>query len=146
MLNTAYIPWTPMKILLEDYSFEYLGETIIIPIFFCFDWASYPRYVSFLFKPNDNRTLEQGLRHDWLYSERSKETERKRADRFFASGLSPLLTRIFGYYGVRLGGRFSWKKDSNYKKYKQDIEMFKTELYSYLSKKWKITTTTKRIV
>lgn len=134
MLKTTYIEDTPMKMLLEDYSFEYYGELITIPMFFCFDGASYPRYVSFLFKPNDNRTLEQGLRHDWLYSELSKETDRKRADKFFASGLSPLLTRVFGYYGVRLWGRFSWKKDSNYKAYKKQITDFKDEFYAILER------------
>lgn len=134
MLKTTYINDTPMKMLLEDYSFEYLGKTITIPMFFCFDWASYPRYVSFVFSPNDNTTLTQGLKHDWLYSELSEETERKRADRFFSEKLSPLLTRIFAYYGVRLWGRFSWKKDSNYKKYKEQITNFKDEFYAVLER------------
>lgn len=127
-MKTYHIEHTPMKILLQDYSFDYFGVNMNIKKWFCFDGASVPRLLSFIFKPNDTDTLIAAMIHDYLYSKLSWVINRKESDIYFMWKLPWIFTRLFAYIWVRLWGWLSFKKDTNYKKYKEIIKIYREVL------------------
>lgn len=129
MLKLYTIPDTPMKLLLESIYFDFNGKTIKIPAWFAFDWPSIPRYLSFVYKPNDSNILKFSIDHDFLYSTLCEENNRKEADMHYAKDIEPLRTKILSYIGVRIWGRRWYKKDLNYRKYKTKIEYARKALW-----------------
>ena len=120
---------TPMKILLEDYSFRFNNETLTIEKWFAFDWVSVPQIFCWIFKLNNTNTLIYWMEHDYLYSKLcSKSLNRREADLHYMSRLNPLGTKLLAYAGVRLWGWLSFKKDTNYNKYRTTIKEYITLL------------------
>jgi hypothetical protein len=55
--------------LLEDFEFDFKGETIIVPKSFCYDGASIPSIGwQMIYSPFDPIVMLPSLVHDWIYS------------------------------------------------------------------------------
>ena len=111
--------------LLEE--FEYytdirgIREIITVPVGFITDFASIPKQLRWLFKPNDKQYAKSSVIHDFMYR---KVYDRQFADEVFCEGSKVLGTpkwkRVMMYTALRLFGWIVWdkyaiKKESNVK-------------------------------
>lgn len=132
MIKVALIPNTPMKIVLEDYYFQYEGRTHKIPTWFAYDGASIPRFVNFLADRNHNDITIQGAIHDFLYSKASNLYWRYKMDRHMKENID-----WFSQYPIYLWIRSLWwnsyKEDRNYHKYHKEIKEARKDLWFNLS-------------
>lgn len=121
-MESYSVPNTPMKILTQPFYFEYDGKTEKIPAWYAYDWLSIPQLFQNVVDMNESNNVVAWLIHDYLYSLACHIiVTRKDAD-------CKLFNDVDGYgkYAVYIWVRawwwYSWKKDSNYKKYKKEIE------------------------
>ena len=130
------IPHSPMKMLLEPVYFMFEWETVKIPKGYAFDWASVPRFLSWIYPSNDSDTLQYWLEHDFLYSEVCTVWTRKQKDKHYVRNMR-FIPKIISYVWIRLFGWLSYKKDSNYKEYKETIEVYKLNLWLWITESLK---------
>lgn len=130
-MKTYFIPNTPMKILLEEVEYfksPFSFERVVIPKSYCFDGLSIPRYLQWLVDMNKTKNILAWLIHDYEFSEISdiwfmeanKRLRRNLDCTFIAKWI------IWGW--VSTFWWFSYKKDSNYKLYKKEIQKARIKL------------------
>jgi len=132
------VPNTPIKILLEDYYFNYEGIVVKIPRWYAFDWLSIPNYLQWIVNMNESDNITDWLIHDFCYSLISPRfITRQWADALLFHRLKDTNKKwraILIYIWVFYFGCFSWKKDYNYKKYKTLINKERKRLWIKLNK------------
>jgi len=131
-LKVSFVPHSPMKIVLEDYYFDYYGNTLKIPRWYAFDWLSIPRILQNLVDMNQSNNIMSWAIHDYLYSQISPIQDRRQIDSHFYYNIryinSPFRSALV-FIGVYFFGGFSFKKDYNYVKYKKQITSFRKDLW-----------------
>ena len=101
--------------LLEDFSVEWKGKTLVIPKGFKSDGASVPRFFwRSVFPPGDTRALRAAFAHDYIYRNHPWKWSKADADNMFydllrAEGI-PYFKAQKAYWGVRLFGGNAWKQ------------------------------------
>ena len=90
------------------------GDTkIIVPIGFSTDYASIPNVLKPITSNDDFRIVRPAIVHDYLYRSTQPKQTRKQADKIFYKALRYEGVGWFKaqlmYYGVRIGGRSSFK-------------------------------------
>lgn len=68
--------------LLEDYDFNFLGHSFLVPAGFECDLSSVPRVVWSIMAPHE-LSIVAGLMHDWLYRSSHVPISRRKADWLF---------------------------------------------------------------
>ena len=104
-------------IVLEDFEyhlqFKWSGNTIIIPAWFIFNWASIPRIFWVFFTPMDTDTIIASAVHDFLYEK--KLFTRKKSDEIYYEVMTvcntPSLKKVLQFLWLRLWWGYVW----NYK-------------------------------
>lgn len=134
-MKAGFVPNTPMKVLLEEYTFFLGNRMIIIPKGYAYDGLSIPQAYQWIVDMNQTKNIEAGLEHDFLYSKLAENIcNRKRADMHLAGAVKTnFIFRNLVYLGVRTFGRFSYQKDSNYKKYEKEIKAYREKMWMRLS-------------
>jgi hypothetical protein len=124
MLQIACIPNSPMKILLDDVSYfihEFSIETRTISKSYTFDWLSIPRPFQWLVNMNLTQNIKAGLIHDYEFSRLSDVSFMEANKRLRENLDCSFAARWIVWWWVVLFGTFSYKKDSNYNKHKEEI-------------------------
>lgn len=128
-MKTQSIDYTPMKVLIEPIYFDYKGVTYKIPAWYVYDWLSIPQAFQWVVDMNQTENERYWLIHDWFYSQVCDiPISRKEADIELKDSIKWISGYII-YIWVRIWGKYSWKKDRNYVKYKQQIEQTRKELW-----------------
>lgn len=131
MLKTAFIPNTPIKIVLEDYYLTYNGIAYKIPAWYAFDWLSIPRVFQWVVDMNMTDNIAIGCLHDYFYSQLSGKNKRFSDE---------VLLNMLGEYNawwrccivylwVHFFGFTAYRKDSNYDKYRFEIHEARKQLW-----------------
>ena len=128
-MKVHYIKHTPMKILLEPVYFQYFWKTLRIPSGFCFDGASVPSFLSWIFPINSSDYLQWALEHDFLYSQICSENNRRLADKHYVAKMKPFFRKKIVYFVLWLFGKFSYKEDDNYNRYAYAIQQIRADLW-----------------
>lgn len=124
----------PMKILLEPIYFEINWRVYKIPEWYAFDWLSIPQYFQGIVNMNQTNNTIVACFHDYTYSRiHNHPITRKESDRKLKKDIA-WFSRHFIYIWIRVWWYFSWKKDTNYHKYKKQID--DTLVYLKLEKQW----------
>lgn len=134
-MKAEFIPNTPMKMLLEDYIFCFHNINIRIPKWYAFDGLSIPQAFQFLVNMNHTENIKAGLEHDFLYSLLAKDIcNKKEADLHLVWTLkTSFFSKFMIYFWVWIFGKFSYHKDSNYKKYEKEIKEYRKKLWINVS-------------
>lgn len=120
-METYSIPNTPMKILLNPVYFEWGKVLHKIPEWYAFDWLSIPSIFQGIVDMNQTNNIKAWLIHDWMYSDLCQlDITRKLSDKDICDRIW-LPSNILIYIWLRLFWWLSWRKDSNYRKYKEEI-------------------------
>lgn len=129
-MKVEFIPNTPMKILLEEHRFMFGKIMVIIPQGYAFDWLSIPQWLQWVVDMNETENTEAGLHHDFFYSKIGKYIcTRKESDQNLKLELKAgKVSKNIVYAGVRVFGKNSYQKDSNYLKYKKEIKAYREAL------------------
>jgi hypothetical protein len=131
-LKISFVKNTPMKIVLENFYFDYYGKTLKIPRWYAFDWLSIPRPMQWVVDMNQSNNIISWLIHDYLYSKISWVENRRKIDSHFYYNIryqNPPVKSALVFIGVYYFGGFSFKKDYNYNKYKKEIISVKKDLW-----------------
>ena len=131
MLKTAYVPWTPMKIILEPYYFDFFGQCVKIPAGYAFDGLSIPRELQWLVNMNETQNQEAGLEHDFLYSKLSEKISSKIDSDYhlrYRVKCSKFRATII-FLWVDYFWKSSYRTDSNYIKYEKEIKNLRKKLW-----------------
>jgi len=118
---------SPMKVLLEDYYFEYQGKTVKIPMWYAFDGLSIPRPLQWLVDMNYTENIKAWVEHDFLYSKLSEHiSNRDGSDAHLYRNVKASKTRaVLVYLGVYFFGKPSYRTDSNFEIYKKQIQSYR---------------------
>ena len=110
-IKSAPIYNSKKRIVLEDFYFEWKGILYFIPKGFIYDGASVPRPFWFLYSPYADNDTGAGL-HDFGYY--IGEWSQRECDYMFLYAMRHkelfFVQRGLGFGGVRIGGRFAFKK------------------------------------
>lgn len=131
-MKTSSISKTPIKLLLEDYTFFLDWEMVVIPQWYAFDGLSIPRPCQWLVDMNETDNLEAGLEHDYCYSLVSW-ISKKEWDKHLYRAIEKnngMIRAFLVWLWVYLFWFMAYQKDSNYKKYKKEIIEHKQRILS----------------
>ena len=115
--ETAHIKWLPKKwkwVTTEELRF-YTNvfdkrKTIIVPVWFEFDWASVPRFLWWLYPPAEPQTINAACIHDYLF--KTKQFSLWKSDLIFLEALqvsgNRFLKRYVMFYGLKLWSWITW--------------------------------------
>lgn len=124
-MKTVDIKNTPIEITLEPIII-YMGNKWLlhIPAWFATDGASIPR----IFTALDNKKHKEAyVKHDFMYSRICElDLSRKEVDQILREDVGSIEWEII-YIWVRVWGILSWKKDTNYDKYKKLIKTIRLD-------------------
>lgn len=134
-MKAWFIPNTPMKILLEEHKFMFRGVMVVIPQGYAFDGLSIPQWLQWVVDMNQSGNIEAGLHHDFFYSKLAKYIcTRKESDQNLKLELKAgKISKNIVYAGVRVFGKSSYQKDSNYLKYKKEIKEYREKMWMRIS-------------
>ena len=95
------------------YLYKEWGESITVPAWFVFDWASVPMVFGMFIQRVEPKTISSACLHDYLYTEWRRYTLKKTDRIFYESLLVSWVNKIKAtlmYIWVRLWGRYYWYK------------------------------------
>lgn len=131
-MKAHFIDYSPMKILLEDEEYfleEFSMEQRVIPKSYAYDWLSIPRVFQWLVNMNLTQNIRAWLIHDFEYSQLSEVSFREANRRLRENLDCTFLSKWIIWLWVTLFGTLSYKRDSNYNKYKKQITNARKELW-----------------
>lgn len=130
-MKAYFIDNSPMKILLEDikyYPEEFSLETQIIQKGYSYDGLSIPRVFQWLVNMNLTQNIKAGLIHDFEFSQLTDTSFREANVRLRKNLDCSFISRWIVWLWVSTFGYFSFERDSNYKRYKKQIQKAREEL------------------
>lgn len=94
---------------------------LTVPAGFRSDGASVPRFFwRLVFPPGEPAALRAAVIHDYIYRNRPARWSRRRADKLFLALMIqdgvPVWRAYLAWAGVRIGGHWAWKEESNVQK------------------------------
>ena len=135
IIKHATIPWTPMKILLEEYKFSFGGIVVVVPAWYAYDGLSIPQAFQWVVNMNHSQNQAAWLEHDFLYSKFGLLiSDKEEADVHLRKQLfTYLINRYIVYLWVKIWWHKAYWKDSNYILYKEEIQKYRLQLWFNIS-------------